>query len=165
MLAQSFLFPFQVEIPPAHWDGELAADLFAPEGTEVLAVFDGHSQPADFPLGGYTVMLTASDGTVAYYAHLFPNRVAGAVAAGAVVGYCDRSGNAASTPAHVHFAVGEINENGGGTIPIPDFFSGKEEPPVIIPEPAESGLAAALAGLLMLAAGGAVYFAQKGGRI
>lgn len=162
--AQSFLFPFRVEVPPRHWDGELAADLFAAEGTPVLAVFDGVSRAADFPLGGYTVILTADDGTEAYYAHLFPNRVSGRVTAGQTIGYCDRSGNAAGTPPHVHFAIGTINNAGGGTIPPIDFFREAEPPlpwPVPIPLPAVSGVGAALVGLLLVAVGAGVYYYNR----
>ena len=162
--AQSFLFPFAVEVPATHWDGEIAADLFAPEGTPVLAVFDGQSRAADFPLGGYTIILTADDGTEAYYAHLFPNRVEGRVRAGQTIGYCDRSGNAENTPPHVHVAVGAINYNGGGTIRPADFF--REAPPPApwpepIPLPAVSGVGAALLGLLLVAAGVGAYLYNR----
>jgi len=124
MDAQCFPVAVLVPVPASHWDGDLAADLFAPEGMAWRAVFDGDAEPRDYSLGGYTIMLTAEDGTQAYYAHGFPNRVSGQVRAGQVIGYVDRSGNAATTPPHLHFAVGAINNNGGGTIRPSDWLAG-----------------------------------------
>lgn len=128
MNAQSFPLAIQEEVPSTHWDGDLAADIFAPCGTPWLAVFDGNSMPNDYTLGGHTVMLTADDGTQAYYAHGLPSRIGGRVAAGDVIGYVSDSGNAQGTGCHLHFAVGVINSNGGGSINPADWLSGANTP-------------------------------------
>jgi hypothetical protein len=122
--AQSFPLAIRENAPPSHWDGELAADIFAPRGTPWLAVFDGVAVAADYPLGGHTVTLTASDGTQAYYAHGAAARVSGYVHAGDQIGQVDTSGNAAGTQPHLHFAVGVINSQGGGTISPAEWLAG-----------------------------------------
>lgn len=154
MDAQSFPLALLVEVPASHWDGELAADIFVPEGTPWLAVFDGQAEPRDYELGGFTVLLTADDGTQAYYAHGFPARFAGRVQAGQTIGYVDRSGNAETTPAHLHFAVGQINEQGGGTIPPADWLAGVGIPePQPVPPPPEPLSLGAVLGLALVATG------------
>lgn len=123
--AESFLFSSVIPVADRHWDGELAWDAFAPCGTPVLAVFAGQARAETWPAGGYTVRITADDGTEAYYAHLAAHgRVSGWVSAGQVIGYVSDSGNAAQAGCHVHFAVGRINRQGGGSIWPPDFFAG-----------------------------------------
>jgi hypothetical protein len=123
MNAQSF--PLSERVPvPAHWSGELASDLFASCGTPVLAVFDGIAEPIDVSLGGYTLFLTADDGTEAYMAHLQSNRTSGRVSAGQVIGYVSDSGNAKGTGCHIHFAVGKIDSNGAGTINPASWLAG-----------------------------------------
>ncbi len=164
MDAKSFPLAILVPVPTTHWDGELAADIFVPEGTAWLAVFDGDAEPRDYSLGGYTIMLTAADGTQAYYAHGFPNRVSGRVRAGQVIGYTDRSGNAATTPPHLHFAVGVINNNGGGTVRPSDWLAGVGIPPPPPPPPPGPGVnVVALMGLFMVSAGVVVALRGFGG--
>lgn len=126
--AKSFPIAIKAPVPSTHHDGELAADIFAPSGTPWLAVFDGTAVPGDYPDGGYTIILTASDGTEAYYAHGLPNRISGNVRAGETIGYVDNSGNAANTASHLHFAVGTINSIGGGTISPAVWLSGDMVP-------------------------------------
>lgn len=131
--ARAFPVAADVRVPGSHWDGDLAADIFAPCGTPALAVFGGWATPQDFSLGGSTVRLIADDGVEAYYAHLSDQgRASGRVSAGDVIGYVSNSGNANKRgdgqchddEAHIHFAVGRINSNGGGTIRPADFFAG-----------------------------------------
>jgi hypothetical protein len=112
------------DVPRSHWDGSLAVDLFCASGTPVLAVFDGSARAADFPLGGHTVLLTADDGTEAYYAHLLAPGKSGRVQAGQVIGNADNSGNAEGTATHLHFALGSIDNNGAGTIAPWDALAG-----------------------------------------
>ncbi len=113
----SFPLAVRVPVPTSHWDGALAVDLFAPEGTPALAVWDGEAIPTDYPLGGATVRLVADDGTEAYYAHLREaGRVRGRVQAGQVIGLVSDTGNARGRGAHLHLALGQIDANGGGTI-------------------------------------------------
>lgn len=135
--ARSFFLPTPIAVPATHWDGELAADVFAPCGTPVLAPFDGAAQPMTFSLGGFTNRVIADDGTTFYVAHLSDGgRTAGQVTAGQVIGYVSDSGNAAGKGCHAHIAVGQINSRGGGTIRPVDFFSGA---PVATDTPAAPG--------------------------
>ena len=123
--ARSFPLAVQVPVPSSHWDQESAVDLFAGCGTPALAVFAGNAQAYEVPLGGNVVLITADDGTEAYYAHLAAGgRASGRVSAGQVIGYVSDSGNAAGTGCHLHFAVGQINANGGGTYNVRDWLSG-----------------------------------------
>lgn len=129
MQAQSYPVAADVGIPSTHWDGSLAADVFAPCGTPALAVFDGEAWAHTFPLGGYTVTVTAADGTAAYYAHLQAPGKSGPVKAGEVIGHVGDSGNAKGTGCHLHFAVGAIDDNGAGTIAPADWLAGRKGTP------------------------------------
>ena len=81
-------------------------DLFAPEGTPLLAVDDGSIEFKVDPTGGNSVYLRATDGTTYYYTHLLRyyggNR---SVKAGEAIGEVGRTGNAAGTPPQLHFEV------------------------------------------------------------
>lgn len=80
-------------------------DIFAAEGTPVLAVDEGHLQHSTNKLGGTVAKLLTADGTIYYYAHL--SGYAGdprPVHAGELVAYVGHTGNAANTPPHLHFA-------------------------------------------------------------
>lgn len=143
-------------VPTAHWDGRLAVDLFADCGTPALAVFAGWAEAADYPDGGYTVFVTANDGTVAYYAHLAAPRTVGRVQAGQQIGQVSDSGNARGTGCHVHFAVsrGTIGSHGDGDLAPWEWLAGAD--PALAPAlPAIDPLvlaAAAGGGLLLVAA-------------
>jgi murein DD-endopeptidase MepM/ murein hydrolase activator NlpD len=104
-------------------------DMFAAEGTPVVAVADGTVEHYNNDLGGLSYRLTADDGTYYYGTHLsaYENVGAGHVAAGTVIGYVGRTGNAASTPPHLHW---EIHPAGRGT-------------PAIDPTPVAEALCAA----------------------
>lgn len=79
-------------------------DIFATEGTPLVAVDDGTVRFGTDPLGGNIVNLIATDGARYYYAHLSAfNGAPRPVHAGEVIGYVGRTGNAATTRAHVHF--------------------------------------------------------------
>ena len=85
-------------------------DIFAPEGTPVLAVADGTlSKVGINALGGNRLWLTDRRGNSFYYAHLSafaPSAVDGAqVRAGQVVGFVGHTGDAETTPPHLHFEV------------------------------------------------------------
>jgi murein DD-endopeptidase MepM/ murein hydrolase activator NlpD len=115
-----------VTVPTSHWDGGLAVDLFAPDGTPVVAVFDGYALAGVFPNGGNAVMLTATDGSMAaYYAHLRSSAFSGPVSAGQVIGAEGHSGNAdkgnGAADSHLHFALASSTAvfeetNGAGDI-------------------------------------------------
>lgn len=79
-------------------------DIFAKEGTPVLAVDNGRVRYDENKLGGHTAYLKGNDGTSYYYAHL--QRYEGKarpVTAGDVIAYVGHTGNAATTPPHCHF--------------------------------------------------------------
>jgi murein DD-endopeptidase MepM/ murein hydrolase activator NlpD len=75
-------------------------DIIAPQGTEILATFDGYATTSVNGLGGYTVSVRGELGYT-YNAHLMQPGVTGPVTAGQVIGYVGATGNA-STP-HNHF--------------------------------------------------------------
>lgn len=80
-------------------------DIFAEEGTPVVAVEDGTATTSDGGLGGRGINLRTSDGTRYYYGHLsnwangFPRKVS----AGELIGFVGATGNAEGGPAHLHF--------------------------------------------------------------
>jgi peptidoglycan hydrolase CwlO-like protein len=77
-------------------------DIFAPEGTPILAPFDGNATEAPNGLGGNAVIVYGSLGYV-YNAHLSAYGNTGSVSAGEIVGYVGNSGDAAGGPTHDHF--------------------------------------------------------------
>ncbi|MBW3651382.1 MAG: peptidoglycan DD-metalloendopeptidase family protein [Actinobacteria bacterium] len=93
-------------------------DIFAASGTPLLAVERGVLiRVGSDTLGGTKLWLVGASGTRYYYAHLsaFAEGVAEGkvVAAGDVVGFVGNTGNAATTPAHLHF---EVHPNGGPAV-------------------------------------------------
>ena len=93
-------------------------DVFAAEGTPVRASERGVlARVGTDTLGGTKLWLVGESGTQYYYAHLSgyapgvgDGRV---VAAGEVVGYVGHTGNARTTPPHLHF---EVHPAGGAAI-------------------------------------------------
>lgn len=90
-------------------------DIFAPKGTPVVACADGIvSFIGDQPKGGHCVWLTTENGASFYYAHL--DRWASGlyegmeVRAGDLLGYVGNTGNAKTTPSHLHFGVNQNDE-------------------------------------------------------
>ena len=98
-----------------------ATDIFAPEGTEVVAVTDGvvdfvsrvdtWDPTTDDPAvrGGISVAIVGDDGVRYYGSHLSsiePGIEPGVrVRAGQRLGRSGRSGNARTTPPHLHFGI------------------------------------------------------------
>ena len=85
-------------------------DLFADRGTPVVAVADGTlSKVGINALGGNRLWLTDDRGNAFYYAHLSayaPEALEGArVHAGQVIGFVGNTGDAITTPPHLHFEV------------------------------------------------------------
>lgn len=84
-------------------------DIFAPRGTPVLAVIEGvvrSTRPN--PLGGVVVWLhDASRRQSLYYAHLDRHQVTEGqqVQVGDTIGFVGNTGNAATTPPHLHFGI------------------------------------------------------------
>jgi murein DD-endopeptidase MepM/ murein hydrolase activator NlpD len=90
-------------------------DIFAPKGTAIVAVTNGViSYIGEQPKGGNCLWLTNEDGASFYYAHLdrwAPGLYEGMeVRSGDLLGYVGNTGNAKSTPPHLHFAVNENDE-------------------------------------------------------
>lgn len=90
-------------------------DIFAPKGTGVVAVTDGViSFIGEQPKGGQCVWLTTEEGVSFYYAHLdrwAPGLYEGMeVRAGDLLGYVGNTGNAKTTPSHLHFGVNDNDE-------------------------------------------------------
>lgn len=93
-------------------------DIFAPAGTNLLSTERGVvSKVGTNSLGGTTLWVAGESGTTYYYAHLrgyAPGIRAGLpVEAGHLLGYVGNTGNAATTPSHLHF---EIHPHGGPAV-------------------------------------------------
>ena len=93
-------------------------DIFAASGTPLLAVERGVLiKVGTDTLGGTKLWLVGASGTRYYYAHLsaFAEGVVEGkvVQAGDVVGYVGNTGNALTTPAHLHF---EVHPGGGPAV-------------------------------------------------
>lgn len=85
-------------------------DLFADRGTPVVAVADGTlSRVGINTLGGNRLWLTDERGNAFYYAHLSayaPEALEGArVHAGQVIAFVGNTGQAITTPPHLHFEI------------------------------------------------------------
>jgi murein DD-endopeptidase MepM/ murein hydrolase activator NlpD len=85
-------------------------DIFGQLGTPLLAVADGTIFSVGWnDIGGYRLWLRDHDGNEFYYAHLSafsPYAVNGRqVKAGTVIGFMGNSGDAQTTPYHLHFEI------------------------------------------------------------
>ena len=85
-------------------------DIFAERGTEVVSATDGVVvRVGSIRLGGNMVMVFGEGLNLYYYAHLDSHaenlKVGDRVYAGQVIGYVGNSGNAATTPPHLHFGM------------------------------------------------------------
>ena len=90
-------------------------DIFAPRGAGVVAVADGViSYIGDQPKGGHCLWLSTESGTSFYYAHLdrwAPGIYEGLeVKAGTLLGFVGNTGNAVTTPPHLHFSINQNDE-------------------------------------------------------
>lgn len=106
-------------------------DIFAPSGRELLAVTSGYIERTSSKLGGNSVYLRGDNGLTYYYAHLsryHPKARSGErVDGGMVIGYVGNTGNARSTPAHLHF---EIRKNG---VPFNPYYTLRDPDMVVTP--------------------------------
>jgi peptidoglycan LD-endopeptidase LytH len=86
-------------------------DIFASEGTPIYAAAPGYIYRVGqgSPLGGNTITVIVAGGHRHYYAHLqsFSEdiREGQAVTTDTLLGYVGKTGNAATTPPHLHFGV------------------------------------------------------------
>ncbi|HUP45869.1 MAG TPA: M23 family metallopeptidase [Thermoanaerobaculia bacterium] len=90
-------------------------DIFASRGTPVVAVAGGFvSYIGVQPKGGFCLWLTTETGTSFYYAHLdrwAPGLYEGMeVETGDLLGFVGNTGNAVSTPPHLHFGISQNDE-------------------------------------------------------
>jgi len=108
-------------------------DIFAAAGTPLVAVADGTlSKVGVNNLGGNRLWLTDDRGTAYYYAHLSAY-AAGItdgvrVRAGQVIGFVGNTGDAISTPPHLHFEVHP--GNGDSVDPYPYLMAWLRNAPV-----------------------------------
>lgn len=90
------------------------SDIFAPVGTPIVNMVNGKvtfiSTATSAPTsGGNAVQIQGNDGLTYYYAHLrdLPLVKNGdSVVAGQALGFVGKTGNAASTPSHLHIGIG-----------------------------------------------------------
>ena len=108
-------------------------DIFAPRGTPVLAAADGVvSRVGDQRLGGRVVWLRDNKrGTSQYYAHLDRQLVERGqrVRAGDTLGLVGNTGNARTTPPHLHFG---IYRRGRGPIDPFDYLDMPPQRPAVL---------------------------------
>lgn len=107
-------------------------DIFAPRGTPVLAGADGTVRRVDVTnLGGRVIWLRDPDRNASlYYAHLDSQHVSDGqrVSSGDTVGFVGNTGNARTTPPHLHFG---LYRRGEGPV---DPFPFLDPPSDLIPE-------------------------------
>lgn len=86
-------------------------DIFAKKGTPITAVIDGYVRTGNSGLGGKHVWLSGGlfglGSARYYYAHLddFAVESGDKVKQGEVIGYVGNTGNARTTPPHLHFGI------------------------------------------------------------
>lgn len=83
----------------------LGTDMFAPHGTPVVAPVSGNLEQIDGTLGGLQFWLRGDDGNLYIGTHMSGFGLDGRVQAGDLVGYVGKTGNAKSTPPHLHFEI------------------------------------------------------------
>jgi peptidoglycan LD-endopeptidase LytH len=98
-------------------------DIFAPRGTPVVAGVDGVARVRETAIGGRVVWVR--DGRRAqslYYAHLDRQAVrdGDAVRAGDTLGFVGNTGNARTTPPHLHFGIYRRGEGAVDPFPFVD---------------------------------------------
>ncbi len=99
-------------------------DVFCVWGAPLRAAENGKIVNANTTgLGGVSLWVSGESGTEYYYAHMssfYPGVDNGTeVVAGQFVGFCGNSGNARSTPPHVHFQVHPDGRSAPGINPFP----------------------------------------------
>lgn len=94
---------FSREFNPPRHNG---VDIFAEQGTEVLAPEDGEVRFGHDPMGGVVFNLRTPSGLRYYGAHLSATQGQDrGVRAGDVIGYVGNTGNAKGTSPHLHLEV------------------------------------------------------------
>ncbi len=107
-------------------------DIFAARNTAALAAADGRiTRVGENNLGGNVIFMRPEKRNISlYYAHLEKQLVSSGqtVKAGDTIGLIGNTGNARSTPPHLHFG---IYASGGAIDPLPFVDPGKRSPPAI----------------------------------
>ncbi len=80
-------------------------DLYAPEGTPVIAPVPGVVEHVDGTIGGLQFWLNGDDGVLYIGSHMSRFGSDGRVAAGTVVGHVGTTGNARGSSPHLHFEI------------------------------------------------------------
>jgi murein DD-endopeptidase MepM/ murein hydrolase activator NlpD len=116
-------------------------DIFAPRGTPVIAADDGWASARTNRLGGNVVWLRADGGGSLYYAHLESQAVGRRerVRRGDTLGFVGNSGNARTTPPHLHFGVYSRTSRRGPADPYWYLFEPSSAPPLIVADLASVG--------------------------
>jgi murein DD-endopeptidase MepM/ murein hydrolase activator NlpD len=114
------------------------ADIFAAWGTPVVAIERGViSKIGTNSLGGLVVWLQGESGNAYYFAHLAayaPGLAVGQVVdGGTLVGYVGNTGNAITTPPHLHF---EVHPGGGDAVNPYPLLKGVSDADAAFPPPA-----------------------------
>lgn len=107
-------------------------DIFAARSTPVVAAADGIVRVGDNRLGGKVIWLRPKGRPLnLYYAHLDSQFVASGqtVRIGDTLGLMGNTGNARTTPPHLHFGIYAL---GGAVDPLPFVRPGKSTPPAIV---------------------------------
>ena len=113
-------------------------DIFAPRGTPVVAATDGRVRSTrNGGLGGKVVWLRDVFGQSLYYAHLDRQvvRRGDSVRAGDTLGFVGNTGNARTTPPHLHFGI----YSRGPYDPFPALRSVPSTPPRLTADTARVG--------------------------
>jgi murein DD-endopeptidase MepM/ murein hydrolase activator NlpD len=109
-------------------------DIFAAKRTQVVSATEGYvARMANGGLGGITVTVIGPAGWRHYYAHLDawgPIREGQWVQPGTLLGYVGNSGNARTTPPHLHYGI--YPEGRGAINPYPLLRSGPGAPGTVI---------------------------------
>lgn len=107
-------------------------DIFADRGTPVLAAASGRARTDRGGLGGNKIWLRVN-GLSVYYAHLdsFAFQGSKRVRKGQVIGFVGNSGNARTTPPHLHFGI----YDNGAVPPLPFVKPSNTETEPITAEP------------------------------
>lgn len=117
-----FIFPVQgyKGTVPLHWGiSNHAADLFGAIGTPILAMENGvvQSVGVNDVLGGNNVSYKGDSGLTYYCAHMRDKPLVSAsqrLTMGASIGLLGKTGNAATTDAHLHIGIGYGIQDGSG---------------------------------------------------
>lgn len=132
-----YVFPLvgDVSYGPHHHDYP-ATDIFAAIGVPVVAATRSvvlRTSPTEVGKGGITATLRGEDGWRYYYAHLdrlVPSLKPGdVVEAGTLLGWSGNTGNARTTPPHLHFGISLYGPTKGEISPYPYLQTWPKETP------------------------------------